>query len=133
MVLHLSLVFFEVRESLLQVDVLLPLRSHGLVEEFSVVLDDRYDLLQVVVILSLKGPLHGCNVGTVNLDSLLVVLQFLLRAVQVIYELLDVGADVDLVLAARARLEIIRYETLVARSDGSICARHLFKLYFNLF
>ena len=80
LVLHLSLVLLEVRESLLQVDVLLPLRSHGLVEEFSVVLDDRHNLLQVIIILRLKGPLHGRDVGAVDLDGLLVVFQVLLRA-----------------------------------------------------
>ena len=56
--LHLRLVFFEVCESLLQIYVFLSLGSHGLVEEFGIVLDYGHDLLQVVVVEGLQVSLH---------------------------------------------------------------------------
>ena len=50
LVLHLGFVFLQVRQSLLQVDVLLSLGGHCLVEELGVVLHYWHDVLQVVVV-----------------------------------------------------------------------------------
>ena len=50
--LHLSFVLFQVGQPLLQIDVLLSLSGHCLVEELGVVLDYWYNLLQIIVVKS---------------------------------------------------------------------------------
>ena len=94
MELHLRFVFFEVGEALLQINVLLPLRSHGLVVEFGIMLDHRHNVLEVVIVQSFEVALHAANLRPVRLYLFLVVFQLHLGILQVVLQLLHIAFHV---------------------------------------
>ena len=56
--LHLGLVLLQISESLLQINVLLSLCCHGLIEKLGIVLNYWHNLFQVIVVESFQMSLH---------------------------------------------------------------------------
>ena len=73
LVLHLSLVFFQVSEPLLKVNVLLSLGRHCLVKELSIMLNHRDNLFEIIVVKSFQVSLHRSDFRSVCFDQLLVL------------------------------------------------------------
>ena len=76
LVLHLRLVFFQVCQSLLQMNVLLSLSCHCLIKELGVVLHNGHYSFKVVIIQRFEISLHGSYLRSIGLDEFFVLFQF---------------------------------------------------------
>ena len=95
LILHLSFVLLKISQSLLKVDVLLSLCGHCLIEKLSIMLDDWYDMLQVIIILGLQVALHSTDFRSICFDEFLVVFQVYLGGSKLILKMFNIVFDIN--------------------------------------
>ena len=90
LLLDLALVFLEVGESLLQVQVLLALKSDALVIGLADELETGHEVGHVVRVLGFKLVSHSFDFAAVGLNGALVLLELLVRLQQQAAQILNV-------------------------------------------
>jgi len=79
LLLHQTLVLLQIRQSLLQVQVLLTLVRDGLIVDLAHVLQARHQVRHIVRVQGVQLVSHRLYLGPVHLDLLLVILQLFVR------------------------------------------------------
>ena len=84
LLLHLALIFLEIRETLLKMRVLLLLVRNCLVVRITNELQTRHDVRHVILVYSFQHVPHLFNLSTIEFRLFLILLQLLKAVVQLL-------------------------------------------------